>query len=540
MLGRDRPLEAARRWRSRRSRSPLAELPELRVRLAGEPIGADGERLLDGLRERPTTPDLRGRVTFAGRGRATRRAALAGRPACSTARSASRYGMVVAEALAAGAAGGGPGRVRAGGDRGPRVRPAVPARRRRRGRARAGGGARRARPSGARWARPRRRGRSGSSTCARCGAMRLLAASLARRRGAAPARGAARGPAPGTELALVTVLHDSESELARPARVGRAAPAGRPASWWSTRARATAARSVARGWRDGRAEVVELGENVGFGRGANAGLALVERAGDGAAEPGRRAARRLARRGRARGAARARAAARPARAAPRRLARGQRPARARLRPACSRTRCVPGARAPAPARGRRRAVALRAAPPGRLGGRLLPRGPHGDAAPARARSTSASSSTPRTSTSACAPPTRGSRPGSGPPRACSTAARTPPRGRSAASRSSCWPAAAARWCASGAGRAAPAADDLLQLLHVRRPPAAEAAGGRPAGRERRQLAALLRALARGAAGERRRSPSTPAPPSARDRRRRAAWRARWRGGCPRCDPTATG
>ena len=43
------------------------QLPELRLRVAGEPVGAAGERLLADLRRRAEAEDLKGRVTFAGR-----------------------------------------------------------------------------------------------------------------------------------------------------------------------------------------------------------------------------------------------------------------------------------------------------------------------------------------------------------------------------------------------------------------------------------------------------------------------------------------
>ena len=75
------------------------ELPDLRVRVAGEPIGADGERLLAMLRRRADQPDLHERVEFPGRVEA----ADALRRATCLLHCAERepFGIVLAEALAA-------------------------------------------------------------------------------------------------------------------------------------------------------------------------------------------------------------------------------------------------------------------------------------------------------------------------------------------------------------------------------------------------------------------------------------------------------
>jgi N-acetylglucosaminyl-diphospho-decaprenol L-rhamnosyltransferase len=76
------------------------ELPDVRVRLGGEPIGREGERLLAMLRRRAEQPDLDGRVEIAG----SVDAAEALRRATCLLHSADRepFGIAVAEALAAG------------------------------------------------------------------------------------------------------------------------------------------------------------------------------------------------------------------------------------------------------------------------------------------------------------------------------------------------------------------------------------------------------------------------------------------------------
>ena len=77
------------------------ELPELRLTVAGEPVGAEGARLLDELRRRAERPDLHGRVTFAG-GLHEPERALAAAACLLHCAEREPYGMVVAEALAAG------------------------------------------------------------------------------------------------------------------------------------------------------------------------------------------------------------------------------------------------------------------------------------------------------------------------------------------------------------------------------------------------------------------------------------------------------
>jgi N-acetylglucosaminyl-diphospho-decaprenol L-rhamnosyltransferase len=79
---------------------------------------------------------------------------------------------------------------------------------------------------------------------------------------------------PGAGLALVTVLHDSEPELARLLdSLERHLPDAQLVVVDS--GSSDGGVELARGWRAGRADVVVLGENQGFGRGVGAGLPLV-------------------------------------------------------------------------------------------------------------------------------------------------------------------------------------------------------------------------------------------------------------------------
>jgi glycosyltransferase involved in cell wall biosynthesis len=79
----------------------VARVPEVRLRLAGEPLDAAGQRLLDLLRERAGEPDLEGRVEFCGRledpSEALRSASCLLH--CSD---AEPYGLALVEALACG------------------------------------------------------------------------------------------------------------------------------------------------------------------------------------------------------------------------------------------------------------------------------------------------------------------------------------------------------------------------------------------------------------------------------------------------------
>ncbi|HEX6458657.1 MAG TPA: glycosyltransferase [Thermoleophilaceae bacterium] len=76
------------------------QIPELRIRIGGRPLDAEGEALLDAMRARATQPDLAGRVEFAGQ---VDPAEALSRATCLL-HCAERepFGMVVAEALAAG------------------------------------------------------------------------------------------------------------------------------------------------------------------------------------------------------------------------------------------------------------------------------------------------------------------------------------------------------------------------------------------------------------------------------------------------------
>jgi N-acetylglucosaminyl-diphospho-decaprenol L-rhamnosyltransferase len=250
-----------------------AELPGLRLRVAGAPIGPAGESLLERLRERAARPDLEGRVTFEGSVEDPPRALTA---ASCLLHCADRepYGLVVAEALAAGLpvvapAAFGPSEI---------VEPAC-------GRLYSPGDA----PAAARalvevLGDPDETKRMGAA--ARAVAERRLDVREMRARygevvtelvntrgGTVAGRGAAAGT--GAGLAVLTVLHDSEAEL----RVLLAS-----LERWMPDARVVVVDSgssddgpaFARSWRGGAARVHVLGENPGFGRAVNAGLALVD------------------------------------------------------------------------------------------------------------------------------------------------------------------------------------------------------------------------------------------------------------------------
>ena len=175
------------------------ELPELRLTVAGEPLGAEGERLLAELRRRAERPDLRDRVDLRrprGRSRAPARLGRLPPPL--------RRARAVRDGRGRGArergAGGGPGLVRPRRARRSGLRPAVPARRR---------GGRGARPDG----RPEDARRTGAAARAR--AERDLGVSAMRAAYALLLGGRPGARRPGAGLALVTVLHNSAPELAR-------------------------------------------------------------------------------------------------------------------------------------------------------------------------------------------------------------------------------------------------------------------------------------------------------------------------------------
>ena len=242
------------------------EAPETRLRVAGEPIGAAGERLFEQLRERAARRDLDGRVELAGR---VGDPAAALREAGCLLHCAERepYGMVVAEALASGlpvvapAAFGPseigdetcaclypPGDAAAAGDALAEVL----------------GDPEEARAMGTRARELAERRLDVRETRARYG--ELL-------EGLSPSPPRAL-PSAGEGMALVTVTHDSERDLeALLASVERHLPAARVVVVDSGSSDRSV--EVARAW-EGNGEVIELGENVGFGRGTNAGLAVVE------------------------------------------------------------------------------------------------------------------------------------------------------------------------------------------------------------------------------------------------------------------------
>ena len=233
------------------------ELPELRLTVAGEPLGAEGERLLAELRRRAERPDLRDRVELAGRVDDPER--LLASAACLL-HCAERepYGMVVAEALASGVP------VVAPDSCGPaelvdpecgRLYPPGDAE----AAARALTGVLKSPAAGA---------------AARARAERDLGVSAMRAAYALLLGGRPGARRPGAGLALVTVLHNSAPELARLLdSLERHLPDAQLVVVDSGSSDDGA--ELARGWRAGRAEVVVLGENQGFGRAAGAGLPFV-------------------------------------------------------------------------------------------------------------------------------------------------------------------------------------------------------------------------------------------------------------------------
>jgi len=233
------------------------ELPGLRLTVAGAPLGAEGEHLLAELRRRAERPDLDGRVDFTGPVDDPER--LLASAACLL-HCAERepYGVVVAEALASGVPVAAPdscgpaelvdpdcGRLYPPGD-------AAAA-------ARALTGILKGPEMGA---AARARAERGLGVAAMRAAYALL---LGGRSGARR---------PGAGLALVTVLHNSAPELARLLdSLERHLPDAQLVVVDS--GSSDGGVELARGWCGGRAEVVVLGENQGFGRAVAAGLPLV-------------------------------------------------------------------------------------------------------------------------------------------------------------------------------------------------------------------------------------------------------------------------
>jgi N-acetylglucosaminyl-diphospho-decaprenol L-rhamnosyltransferase len=249
------------------------KLPDLRLRLVGAPVGAGGKELAAALRRRAERPDLSGRVELVG--------ALADplpalhRAACLL-HCAERepYGMVVAEAMACGLPvvvpdSCGPAEI-ADPDCGRLYPP---------------GNARAAAHALVEVLRdPTQTGHMGAA--ARAAAERKLDARgmcgrydelFVRAHGVPPARqrSVAGRAEHGNGLAVVTVLHDSEGELpALLCSLERHLPGAQVVIVDS--GSSDAGLDVARAWRGGRANVLGLDENVGFGRAVNAGLALAK------------------------------------------------------------------------------------------------------------------------------------------------------------------------------------------------------------------------------------------------------------------------
>jgi N-acetylglucosaminyl-diphospho-decaprenol L-rhamnosyltransferase len=247
------------------------DLPDIHLTVAGAPMGADGRRLADALRRRAARPDLDGRVRFAGETSDPREVL---RRAWCLLHCAERepFGNVIIEALASGRpvvapAAGGPaeildvtcGRLYPPGD------------------SEAAAGAlvellsspERARSLGA---AGRVRAGSFDAEEARRRFSEVAVETVAARR-AQP--GPTRGERPaGTGLALVTVPHNSRREVVRLLRsVQRHLPGASVmvVDSGSQDGSADAVRAAAP-----EATVVELGENVGFGRASNVGVARVQ------------------------------------------------------------------------------------------------------------------------------------------------------------------------------------------------------------------------------------------------------------------------
>jgi N-acetylglucosaminyl-diphospho-decaprenol L-rhamnosyltransferase len=250
-------------------------VPELRLTVVGAPLDAEGERLFERLRRRAAQPDLEGRVTFAG---ATPDPREAISRAWCLLHCADRepFDTGLLQALASGRpvvapAEGGPaevldescGRLYPPGDAAAAAAalvevissPGLADNLGAGGRARAG------------WFEAEEASRRFAG----------LAAEAVGEHGTETAGGAARphSGAYGTRMALVTVTHNSTATIER---LLHSAEQYLPAAQvivvdsGSTDDSARAARAAAP-----RATVIELGENVGFGRASNAGVAQVER-----------------------------------------------------------------------------------------------------------------------------------------------------------------------------------------------------------------------------------------------------------------------
>jgi glycosyltransferase involved in cell wall biosynthesis/GT2 family glycosyltransferase len=247
-------------------------LPELELTVAGRALDDAGERLEASLHARAEAEDLRGRVNFTGE-LADPRQALADSSCLLHAADIEPYGMVVVEALAAGRAvvapsSGGPAEI---------VSPET-------GRLFVPGDARSAadalvdllgteglaaRVGAAGRARAERHYRLEDSTAR----YEALLGDLAQQSGAGSSVSVPR-ELPGTGIALVTVLHDSEAEVRRLlASVDRHLPGARVVA--ADSGSSDGGPAAVRDWQ-GDARLIELGENVGFGRACNAALEAVD------------------------------------------------------------------------------------------------------------------------------------------------------------------------------------------------------------------------------------------------------------------------
>jgi GT2 family glycosyltransferase/glycosyltransferase involved in cell wall biosynthesis len=241
--------------------------PEVRLRLVGAPLpGAREQALLERLRARATTPDLDGAVEFTG-AVADPRPELA-RAACLLhCADAEPFGMAVLEALAAGRpavvpASAGPAEI---------VEPSCGFLYPPGDAAAAAAAILRVLESPERAASMGARGRARVTERFDAGAARRRFADAVAPLQARGARWCADGEsAPPSELAIVTVTHNSEPELGRLlASVNRHLPGTSVVVADSGSSDGSVA--LARGWA-GRVTVIELGENVGFGRACNRAL----------------------------------------------------------------------------------------------------------------------------------------------------------------------------------------------------------------------------------------------------------------------------
>jgi GT2 family glycosyltransferase/glycosyltransferase involved in cell wall biosynthesis len=238
--------------------------PELRLRVLGAPLGADGERLLAALRQRATAPDLAGAVELNG---------LAGDPVAALRRAAcllhcaprEPFGMAVLEALAAGRPAvvpdsAGPAEI-VGSDCGLLYPP---------GDAAAAAAALVSVASDpARAAVLGANGRRRAFCAFAADASRQAFAGVV---ASAPPSPRATHVATAEQLAIVTVTHNSSVELERLLRSVEQHLAGTQVIVADC---ASEDDSLAVATRFGCAAPYPIGENVGFGRGCNAGMAQV-------------------------------------------------------------------------------------------------------------------------------------------------------------------------------------------------------------------------------------------------------------------------